>query len=72
MPKIEKLDSRAYLLYHRTKLLCRTCNQVHPVVDYKPMARHAVLSCGHERSVNDWQPVMHKEREYTVEVEEAA
>ena len=40
------------LLNHRTRLYCPLCSTVRPVVDYKPLANVAVLSCKHERSVS--------------------
>jgi hypothetical protein len=43
---------RAYLLIHRTALLCRECNTVRRVTDFQPYARRAVLSCGHKRGIN--------------------
>lgn len=40
------------LLNRRTRLYCEECRVVRPVVDYKPLASLAVLSCKHERPVS--------------------
>lgn len=45
-------ESRAYLLYHRTRLWCRECENIHTVTDFRPLSKTAVLQCGHSRSLN--------------------
>ena len=45
-------ESRLYLLHRGTKLLCATCGNVSAVVDFRPLAKLAVLSCCHTRPID--------------------
>jgi len=42
---------RTYLLFHRTSMLCKECGEVRRVTDFRPLARKAVLVCGHKRGI---------------------
>jgi hypothetical protein len=47
----ERLNSRFYLLSRKTKLWWATHQSVSPVVDFRPLAKEAVLACGCSRAV---------------------
>ena len=45
-------QSRRALTNHKTALYCESCQKLCPVVDYRPLANVAVLSCGAQRAVS--------------------
>lgn len=49
---LARWQSRRSLLNYQTALYCPICHAVQPVVDYKPLANLAVLSCRHDRSIS--------------------
>jgi hypothetical protein len=49
---LARWQSRRSLLNHRTGLYCPICQAVQPVIDYKPLANLAVLSCRNDRKID--------------------